>query len=171
MKKVLLISAFLIVVFCNLSGNEKDSLVIPDSSIRFRIISNSDDKTDIQTKLLLKSNLEKSLYPLLISANNKQEANNIITENIDYIEKIIGDTLDNNDFKINHGPNYFPSKIYKGVIYKEGVYDSLVITLGKGYGNNWWCVLFPPLCLLEENNTTEDVTYQLYISRILDKFK
>ena len=66
--------------------------------------------------------------------------------------------------------NYFPKKVYKGIIYEEGEYESLVITLGSGQGDNFWCVLFPPLCLLEGNNDTEDVTYQFFVKEMLEKY-
>ena len=71
------------------------------------------------------------------------------------------------DYKINYGINYFPKKIYKGVIYPEGEYESLVITLGSGLGDNWWCVLYPPLCLIEDNKITDDVEYRLLVQDVL----
>ena len=56
--------------------------------------------------------------------------------------------------------------------YPEGNYESLVITLGEGIGENWWCVLFPPLCLLEASEANYDeVTYTTYFQEILDNFK
>ena len=74
-------------------------------------------------------------------------------------------------FKINYGENYFPEKNYKGVKYEEGYYESLVVTLGTGYGDNWWCVLFPPLCLMEakiDDNT--DIDYGLFVKDIFNKY-
>ncbi len=65
--------------------------------------------------------------------------------------------------------NHFPEKEYKGVIYEEGDYQSLVVTLGSGSGKNWWCVLFPPLCLLE-NNDMEEVEYRSFIADTVDKY-
>ena len=50
------------------------------------------------------------------------------------------------------------------------MYESLVITLGKGEGDNWWGVLFPPLCLLEENENTKDVEYHFLVKDIIDKY-
>ena len=62
-------------------------------------------------------------------------------------------------------------KHYKGVLYPAGNYESLVITLGEGLGDNFWCVLFPPLCLLDnEVQDTSEVEYQLYVKKLLDKF-
>ena len=72
---------------------------------------------------------------------------------------------------ISFGKNYFPSKEYQGVIYPSGEYESLVITLGSGIGKNWWCVMFPPLCLLEaKNNQTDDINYKFYVKEILEKY-
>ena len=67
--------------------------------------------------------------------------------------------------------NYFPEKEYKGLTFDEGKYESLVITLGSGVGKNWWCIMFPPLCLLEakENNLNE-VEYKSYVKTMLDKY-
>ena len=75
------------------------------------------------------------------------------------------------NYDINYGENYFPEKEYKGVSYEEGNYESLVITLGDGLGDNFWCVLFPPLCLLEaEENDTNKIEYTSFIKEIIDKY-
>ena len=77
----------------------------------------------------------------------------------------------NLEYKINYGMNYFPEKEYKGVTYEEGEYESLVITLGNGLGENFWCVLFPPLCLLEaDEEETEEVEYTSFVKEIIDKY-
>ena len=60
-------------------------------------------------------------------------------------------------------------KDYVGVKYPEGEYESLVITLGEGKGDNWWCVLFPPLCLVEAEEHT-DVEYKFFVKEIIDKY-
>ena len=67
--------------------------------------------------------------------------------------------------------NYFPEKEYHGVNYESGNYESLVITLGNGIGNNWWCVMFPPLCLLEaKNENTDEINYKFYVQEIIEKY-
>ena len=76
----------------------------------------------------------------------------------------------NKDFIVNFGDNYFPEKNYKGVHYDEGEYESLVVTIGQGIGDNWWCVLFPPLCLLEaDESDVDDTEYQFFVKEMLDK--
>ena len=70
----------------------------------------------------------------------------------------------NYGFKINFGLNYFPPKELNGKKYDEGYYESVLITLGEGSGDNWWCILFPSICLTEEN-----ANYESLIKNIFEK--
>ena len=171
-KKILIILAITIIISAYTKAKTNDVVIIPDNSLRFRVIANSNSFEDYQTKTKVKEAVEKELVQLLASAKSLSETKNIIDDNLEHINEIVFSTLNNNEinYEINFGNNFFPKKIYKGVIYEEGNYDSLVITIGRGNGENWWCVLFPPLCLLENDNTS-DVEYQFYISRIIDYFK
>ena len=150
---------------------DKEVVMIPHDSIRLRVISNSMDELDLKRKQELKSYLESLLYDLVKGVNSKKKVNDIILNNLDNINEKIYIFLGNNDYKLDYGQNYFPSKVYQGVVYEEGMYDSIVVTLGNGKGSNWWCVLFPPLCLLEENDTTTDVEYKLFVSRIIESIR
>lgn len=145
---------------------KEEFIVIPDSSIRIRVVSNSNDIKDLYQKKIVKDNIESYLYNVLEGVSNISDARTVINENIDVVNEIIKKN-GINDYKINYGMNYFPKKIYKGVLYQEGEYESIEVRLGKGVGENYWCVLFPPLCLINENENTSDVTYQLYVKEIL----
>ena len=162
---ILIIIAGIILILIN---NKKDNIIIPKESIRIRIISNSNNEFDIKEKAQVKKNVEKELYSLLKNVKSIEEAKDIINNSLEKLNIIIDNTT-NLEHNINFGYNYFPKKIYKGVVYEEGNYDSLVITLWEGQGNNWWCVLFPPLCLLEDNNNTKDVEYKFFVKEIIDK--
>ena len=137
--------------------------MIPNDSIRVRIIANSNSILDIEEKQKLKHEIKNDLYDLVKEANNSEEASKNIELNINKIHDIVSQKT--SDFTINYGNNYFPKKSYKGIIYDEGVYKSLVITLGKGLGDNWWCVLYPPLCMIDENAT--DVEYRSFVYDLL----
>ena len=171
MKKTLLVVCLLVVFLVGFKNKNSNEVIIPKDSIRFRVISNSNNELDIKTKMELKDYLEELVFDLVKDCNSVLEVKEVIINNFDYINSSISIFLNSNDYKVDFGPNYFPKKVYKGVVYDEGIYDSLVITLGNGKGNNWWCVLFPPLCLLEENTTTTDVEYKLFVSRIIESFK
>ena len=104
-----------------------------------------------------------------INPNTVKKAYDILEENMDTIENIV------NKYGVVHtislGKNYFPEKEYEGVKIPSGEYESLVITLGSGKGENWWCVMFPPLCLLEaKDNNTENVEYKFFVQEILEKY-
>ena len=167
MKKLIYIILILFVLSFFLYN--KNNPIIPDDSIRFRIIANSNSNIDQNTKLKIKKDLEQQFFPLLENTTSLEESRKIINENEDVIKK----TLDsyNIPYTINYGPNYFPEKNYKGITYNEGEYESLVISLGEAKGNNWWCVMYPPLCLLESNSDDyEDVEYKFYLQEVLEKF-
>ena len=165
--KKLIIGLFLLVVI-SVSINEKEHFLIPDDAIRFRIIANSDSKEDQDLKINIKNNVEKEIYKLIGNAENIDDVRKLITNNIDKIDNVMKKY--NVSYDINYGNNYFPEKEYKGISYKEGNYESLVITLGNGLGHNWWCVLFPPLCLLDEQENLDNAEYELYASKLINKF-
>ena len=172
MKKIIILIVILVGI---ISLTKRDSLTIPKEAIRFRVIANSDTKEDQDIKLEVKETVEQNLYSALLKAENIDSARSIITKNIPEIENTVNNTLLNNNFnygsKVNFGNNYFPVKEFKGITYNQGNYESLVITLGKGAGNNWWCVLFPPLCLLEaEESDTNEVEYQFFVKKLIDKY-
>ena len=163
MKKVLFI---IISIFIGMLVYQKNNeIVIPTDAIRVRIIANSNSINDLYEKKELKEEIKNDLYNLVNMANSSYEAGNIINNNLDLINKLVSSKT--KDYKLEYGLNYFPKKIYKGVIYPEGNYNSVVITLGKGLGDNWWCVLYPPICLLEDNDNTSNVEYRLLVSEIL----
>ncbi len=165
MKKIIVLGICLFIGV--LVYSKSDELIIPDDAIRVRIIANSNSISDLYKKNKLKEDIKFDLYNLIKEASSKKEADGIIKNNINEIKKILNNKI--SDYKIDYGLNYFPRKIYKGIIYPEGEYESLVITLGKGYGDNWWCVLYPPICMIEDNNDYSDVEYRLAISDVLKK--
>ena len=159
---LLIVICYLMVVKMN------DSLIIPRESLRFRIIANSNSNIDQTTKFNIRNDLANNFFPLLEDAKSYDEALAITNDN----KSIINETINkyNIPYKVNIGKNYFPEKEYKGVNYEAGNYDSLVISLGEGKGDNWWCVMYPPLCLLDsKSNNYKDVEYKFYIKEIISK--
>ncbi|HHW69135.1 MAG TPA: stage II sporulation protein R, partial [Tenericutes bacterium] len=142
-------------------------------AIRLRVIPNSNDKKDQSIKEKVKLNVQKEMSQMLYNIDNINVAREKIKSNINNIKKSVKKTLSNEgydiEYKIDFGYNYFPEKKYKGIIYNEGYYESVLITLGKGEGDNWWCVLFPPLCLLEADDKT-DVEYKIYVKELINKY-
>ena len=177
--KKLIPFALAIMMLITLSNNYKGNYyIIPDESIRIRIIPNSNNINDQHLKNQVKTNLELDLEEDLKNSKTIDASRHVIKSNINKYEQTIKKVLKNENsnqkFNIDYGYHYFPEKTYKGVKYKEGKYESLLITLGKGEGDNWWCVLFPPICSLEENekssNNTKNKEYSLFIKEIFDKY-
>ena len=167
MKKIIPI---LFVFFLLYGLNNKEEIIIPNYAIRFRVVANSNSMKDQELKLKVKSTLESDLNKLMSEAKNSDEAKELISNNLSSIRKKVNEIVPSN--KVSFGKNYFPSKTYHGINYEAGMYDSLVITLGNGDGNNWWCVMFPPLCLIEgKDNNSNDVEYRLLIKDIITKYQ
>ena len=166
MKKIIIILFFITLILVGI--NEKEDILIPSNAIRFRIIANSNSKEDQELKKTIKNDVEKELFKLLQDVDDINTARDIINNNINNIDNIVKKY--NVSYDINYGNNYFPIKEYKGIKYAAGNYESLVIKLGKGVGDNWWCVLFPPLCMLDESENIDNRQYQLYTKEIINKF-
>lgn len=168
MKKVI-IFLFVITIIFLLKENSNNKVLIPDNSIRFRIIAASNDLKDQEQKQDIKQDIEPIIKDVIKYSSNIEESRKKIKESIPLISSKIDKY--NLNYDINYGYNYFPKKEYNNVEYKSGEYESLVIKLGEGLGDNWWCVLFPPLCLLESNyEDQKDTNYTFFIKEIIDKY-
>ena len=168
MKKVL-VFLFGISMFLIMSANKDNKVVIPKESIRYRIIANSNDFKDQEEKMFVNTLIEPVLSDVLSNSKNIDESRRNILNNMNRIESILD--KQKIDYSMNYGYNYFPVKDYRNVRYDAGSYESLVITLGSGLGDNWWCVMFPPLCLIEaKEENIHDVKYSLYIKDIIEKY-
>ena len=164
MKKIILI---LIIPFILILINTKEE----DNMLRVRVIANSNSKYDQEIKTIVSNNLKTKLYDLLKEEDNINTARKKIYDNMSVLSNNVKESLKDIDYSytINYGYNYFPEKEYNGKTYKEGKYESLLVTLGKGEGDNWWCILFPPICLIEAEESNEEVEYSSFFKTIFDK--
>lgn len=174
MKKIIIVLLILTLAFIATNYENKE-VIIPKDSIRFRVIASSDNKKDQENKKIIANNLKEDITNTLKDSKNIEESRLALKSNINEFKANIDETIKTNNinetYTINYGNNYFPEKIYKGVKYKEGDYESLVVTLGDGSGENFWCVLFPPLCLLEgEEIDSDDIEYSSFIKEVIDKY-
>lgn len=158
MKKLIIVLFIIssIYLICN-----RNDIVIPKDAIRFRIIANSNSLNDQNLKRTIKDDLINNVFP---NIKTKEDIKN----NLSYIDKRLKEY--NVKYDINYGMNYFPEKEYKGIKYPKGNYESLVITLNEGMGDNFWCVMYPPLCLIDDNNTN-NVEYKVLAKEIIDNYK
>lgn len=140
---------------------------ISNEIIRFHVIANSDSNTDQDLKHKVKDALVKELSPLLKSASSKNEARKIIYENQLHMKEVATAIVRENGYSypisISLGSVFFPIKKYGDYTFPAGTYEALRVKIGNASGQNWWCVMFPPLCFVDETYSivTEDSKKQL----------
>ena len=117
--------------------------------------------------------MQKELYQLLENSKSTKQARNLIINNMDNFNSLLENEMKDKEYSytIDYGMHTFPEKTYKGITYEAGEYESLLVTLGEGSGDNWWCVLFPPLCVMEaEETNTSKIEYKSFIKEIIEKY-
>lgn len=153
-----------------LLNDKKEIVLIPNEAIRIRVIANSNTKEDLSAKEIIKDDINNYVEKILMDVKTIDEARTKLKNSIELITKSVDKKIKemnyNMNYTINYGYNYFPEKEFKGIKYDKGMYESLVITLGEGKGNNYWCVLYPPLCLINE----EEKEYRLFIKDLLKQY-
>ena len=127
-----------------------------DKLIRFHVIANSDSDKDQKLKLKVRDEVISYLKPKLENSNSIEESEKIIKNEYKTLENISKKVISKNGYNynvsINLGYSKFPTKQYSSVVLPAGEYKSLKIIIGKGQGKNWWCVMFPPLCFIDDQN-------------------
>jgi len=156
-KNILLFSLFFLFIF-TLAKSYSDFIFsnISNNFLRLHIVANSDSTGDQLVKYQIRDSILNYISPYLKNAKNKQDAINTLNNNIDEFYKISEKILKKNNLnypiKISVGNFKFPTKDYSNFTLPEGNYDALKIELGSSSGQNWWCVMFPSLCLIDSNN-------------------
>ena len=134
--------------------------------LRIHIRANSNLSVDQQVKYLVKDKVVDFLTPYIAECNTKQKAKAMLKNNLESIEKVAKSVLMANGFtysvKASIKTENFPTRYYQDLCLESGFYDALILELGKAQGDNWWCVVYPPLCF-----TGEGQNYK-YKSKILD---
>ena len=175
MKKIGLILVIVIGIFsfCFLNFKIKDDTYT--EYLRIHIRADSNLEVDQNVKYLVKDKIVEFLTPLVSSVSCKDELIDVLNNNKENIKYVSDSVLQNEGFsyttnvKINN--EYFPTRDYNGFVLEKGYYDALIIELGSAKGNNWWCVLYPPLCFVNKNSSNvQDIYYQSKIIEIINKF-
>ena len=126
---------------------------IANGVFRLHVIANSDSPEDQNLKYIVRDELIKYMNTLAKDCTSKQEVIEIAQNNISNFENIAKKTIQDNGFNYNVtveiGNFDFPTKTYGDITLPAGTYDSLKIKIGKSEGQNWWCVMFPPLCFVD----------------------
>lgn len=140
----------LILSMCFMAYADETQSEIASGVVRLHIIANSDEEGDQTVKLLVRDEIIKTLSEPLQAAACPSDAERIIFENLDAAEASANRVLAQNGYTYRAaaflGETHFPVKQYENITLPPGNYRALRIILGSGGGQNWWCVMYPPLC-------------------------
>ena len=154
----LLFLLFLLYIFTSaFFYTKKISNSLESNIFRLHIIANSNNKEDQEVKYIVRNNIIDYMNKLCIDTKNKNEVITTVSDNLENFEKIANQTLKENNYPytatVELGNFEFPSKKYSNVTFPAGFYDALKIKLGQSAGQNWWCVLYPSLCFIDNTAT------------------
>ncbi|HZK02144.1 MAG TPA: stage II sporulation protein R [Anaerovoracaceae bacterium] len=170
-------------------ASDDDNVLANDDFIRFHVVANSDSVEDQKNKLLVRDGLLNKINDELVTEtmSNALPVQDKVVLDIDRTKEFIQRNLTelereavgilsklgcNDPVKAELGIDYVPKKTYGNIAFPAGSYNSLKVTIGDGRGENWWCVLFPPLCLIDAEQGNNKAAADIYKEAILDdKYK
>ena len=160
------------ITFCACDVRPASQQKLAEGCIRIHIRANSNSQEDQTVKLAVRDQITAYLQSALKDCKAKSDAQKVLARESRTLVAIADATLSANGFKysssIRVDNEYFPDRVYDGYEFPAGNYDAVVINLGSGSGDNWWCVAFPPLCFVPDSQG-EKVVYKSWIKEILNK--
>ena len=154
--KMIIILSFLLFIYtsiCAISYAQNVSTDIANSVFRLHVIANSDTSQDQDLKYKVRDNLLKYMNEICANCVTKQEAIDLVNKNKNKFGQIAEDTIKEEGYSYNVnikiGNFQFPTKNYGDISLPAGYYDALRVEIGEAKGQNWWCVMFPPLCFVD----------------------
>ena len=141
---------------------------IYDTVVRLHVLANSDSDSDQELKLKVRDEIIKVVSPAVSDCKTQSEAilaiNGIMDELESAAERVVYENGFDYDVNITLGEEYYPTKNYESCAFPEGKYVSLKVCIGQAKGQNWWCCLFPPLCLSAASPSTSKQNEEAFIS-------
>ena len=134
---------------------ESTEAALSENFIRLHVLANSDEKSDQELKLCVRDRIIEETKEIFDENTDFSSAKSDINENLEKIKAIAEDEISENGYdypvKVTLGMSDFPTKEYGELVLPKGKYEALRVEIGKAEGQNWWCVLFPPLCFVDES--------------------
>lgn len=123
------------------------SEALSDALVRLHVIAVSDEAEEQEIKLRVRDSVLAYLEPRLEGADDAAEARELISAELDGIKAAAETAAEGREVSVTLSREYYPTRDYGSFALPAGSYESLRVVLGEGEGHNWWCVVFPPLCL------------------------
>lgn len=173
--KKLILSAVIIVLICTLfgcTGGTGD--VSTEDCVRIHIRANSNDESDQSVKRVVVAAVVEHLTPVLAECESPAEAKTAIRGQLKEIVEVADNALAAEGYAYTAAARLtveeFPTRKYLNYTFEGGSYDALIIELGEGAGDNWWCVAFPPLCFIPAGEGEGDIVYKSKILEIIEQY-
>ena len=154
--KMIIILSFLLFLYITICAFSYAQSVLPDiadSVFRLHVIANSDSEEDQALKYKVRDALIEYMNSLCANISSKEDAINISKAHTQDFKAIAESVISENGYSypvnVEIGNFSFPTKIYGDVSLPSGMYDALRVKIGSASGQNWWCVMFPPLCFVD----------------------
>lgn len=152
---ILTILVFIYIALLSFNYSKAISSNLSDSVFRLHIIANSDSFADQELKLKVRDKIIEYMNTLTSNSSDKKDVISMVNNHLDSFKEIALNTIKENgynyDVNIEIGNFHFPTKSYGDISFPAGNYDALKIEIGDAIGQNWWCVLFPPLCFVNSS--------------------
>lgn len=152
---ILTILVFIYIALLSFNYSKAISSNLSDSVFRLHIIANSDSSADQELKLKVRDKIIEYMNTLTSNSSDKKDVISIVNNHLDSFKEIALNTIKGNgynyDVNIEIGNFHFPTKSYGDISFPAGNYNALKIEIGDAIGQNWWCVLFPPLCFVNSS--------------------
>lgn len=169
MKKIGIVISIIIVTLIIILGTTYKE--VNKDYLRIHIRANSNAEIDQLIKYKVKDEIVVTIMPYLADCKNFEDVKLVLNDNLKLIDEIANNILISNGFNYRAKSKLcneeFPTRTYNGYTLEAGFYDALIVELGLAQGDNWWCVVYPPLCFTNACNGSNVV----YKSRILDLIK
>lgn len=152
-----------IAILCSMASFSQQCQNIRESVLRLHVLANSDSQEDQALKLKVRDRILLESEHLMDHVSNRQEAKQIASQHLPELEAAAQDEIQKQGYdypvEIRLENTYFNTRQYGSVTLPAGQYDALRVLIGSGEGHNWWCVMFPPMCLpaAEDPKQIEDV--------------
>ena len=156
-----LISTLLLLAFAFWIGTvASDKEKLEEDLIRLHVVANSDSAEDQQLKLQVRDAITAKLETVMSQLPDMEAAKTYLQENLPELERVANETLkaagDSCRALVTLAREKFPTREYDTFTLPAGIYESLRVTIGSGEGKNWWCVVFPSLCVSATSDAFED---------------
>lgn len=172
---ILLVFCIILIFLANFTNKGMKDGETDSEFIRIHIRANSNASNDQNVKYAVKDAIVEYLTPVVAGSKNRADVYSRIAAVLPALEREADKVLRRSGFEYGARAKMtaeeFPHRVYQETVLEGGVYDALVMELGGGAGDNWWCVVYPPLCFVDAKGTGADgISYKSKIAELIRSF-